>query len=80
MISDHGSSIEWLLLAEKEHTKASTLAPNQMLKHYTAAELNALCNIHTSMPADLQNWERMKDVGKEVLPNVRSIGSAALSR
>jgi hypothetical protein len=47
------------------------LEPNFRLKtkHYTATELNALCNFDTPMPADLQSWDRMKDVGREALPN-----------
>lgn len=70
MMSDHHSSNKQLLLAEKEHAEAVALVPNQMPKHYAAAELNALCNIDAPMPAEMLSWEQMKDIGKEALPNV----------
>jgi antitoxin component of MazEF toxin-antitoxin module len=34
-------------------------------KRYTAAELNAMCDPGAPMPADLEAWDAMPDVGLE---------------
>ncbi len=67
MMSDLNSSMKHLLLAEKAHAKAISLIAYQRPKCYAAAELNALCNLKVPMPADLQSWEEMADMGDEVL-------------
>lgn len=35
---------------------------------YTAAELMAECNLQAPMPHDMEEWDRMPDVGREVWP------------
>jgi hypothetical protein len=66
-MSDRKSSFEQSLLAEKIHTKAISLIAPRTPKRYTAAELNALCNLKAPMPSCLQSWEGMADIGDEML-------------
>lgn len=46
---------------------ASGLMIKAPRKRYTAAELNAMCNPAAPMPADLEAWDAMPDVGLEVV-------------
>jgi antitoxin ChpS len=43
------------------------LTPKAIKKRYTAAELNAQCDLKAPMPADLQDWDNAPIVGSEVL-------------
>ncbi|MFI4940650.1 MAG: AbrB/MazE/SpoVT family DNA-binding domain-containing protein [Burkholderiales bacterium] len=43
------------------------LIPKAPRKRYSAAELNAQCDLSAPMPADLQEWERAPHVGSETL-------------
>lgn len=45
---------------------AGSLIIKEKRKRYTAAELNALCDPDAVLPADLQGWDEMPDVGLEV--------------
>lgn len=44
---------------------ALLIQPKQNRKKYTAAQLNALCNLNAPMPSDLTQWEQVKPVGSE---------------
>jgi antitoxin ChpS len=41
------------------------IQPKRQSRKYTAAELNALCNLKAPMPDDLIAWDDMKPVGSE---------------
>ena len=43
------------------------IQPKRERRKYSAAELNALCNLKAPMPDDLVAWEAMKPVGSEAL-------------
>jgi antitoxin ChpS len=43
------------------------LRPKKISKKYTAAELNAQCNLKAPMPDDLLSWDSMQSVGSESL-------------
>ena len=44
-----------------------TMVPKASRKRYTAAELNAQCDLTAPMPTDLQDWDKAPSVGSEVL-------------
>ena len=50
----------------KTDGKRLVIAPRTR-KRYTAAELNAQCDLKAAMPDDLQEWERAPAVGSETL-------------
>lgn len=43
------------------------LRPKIGRKRYTAAELNAQCDLSAPMPADLLDWDKAPTVGSEAL-------------
>jgi antitoxin ChpS len=43
------------------------LTPKSARKRYTAAELNAQCDMTAPMPADLCDWDQAPRVGSEAL-------------
>ena len=43
------------------------LRPQPIRRKYTAAELNAQCNLKAAMPLDLVAWEKMQPTGNETL-------------
>ena len=44
-----------------------TLRPKVVRKRYTAAELNAQCDLTAAMPDDLQEWDSAPALGTEAL-------------
>ncbi len=44
-----------------------TLVPKTVRKRYTAAELNAQCDLTAAKPVDLQEWDNAPRVGSELL-------------
>ncbi len=41
------------------------IQPKAKRRKYTAAELNALCDLKAPMPRDLLDWNQMQPVGSE---------------
>ena len=41
------------------------IQPKVKRRKYTAAELNAQCNLKAPMPRDLRDWNEMRPVGSE---------------
>jgi antitoxin ChpS len=50
-----------------EETDGRLVVTPKLRRRYTAAELNAQCDLSAPLPADLQGWEIAPAVGSEAL-------------
>lgn len=62
LLKELGLSIGQAFDAEKENGRL-VLTPRR--RRYSAAELNAQCDLSAAMPPDLDGWDQMPDVGLE---------------
>ena len=57
---------QWMTL-RKTRSGSILLTPKVGKRKYSAAELNAQCNLKAAMPDDLLAWEQMMPAGNEAL-------------
>lgn len=67
LMRDLGLAAGQLMTLRKTPSGSILLTPKVEKRKYTAAELNAQCNLKAAMPDDLVGWEHMVSVGNEVL-------------
>lgn len=56
-----------VLIVDAKSDGSFTMTPKAIKKRYTAAELNAQCDLSAPMPTDLRDWDKAPSVGSEVL-------------
>ncbi|MCW5238422.1 AbrB/MazE/SpoVT family DNA-binding domain-containing protein [Verminephrobacter eiseniae] len=61
----HGVREGQTVVVEAADDGTITLQPKAIRKRYTAAQLNAQCDLKAAMPSDLVAWERAPAVGSE---------------
>ena len=67
LMRDLGLAAGQLMTLKKTSGGALLLTPKKPQRKYSAAELNAQCNLKAPMPDDLQAWEHMAPIGSEAL-------------
>ena len=67
LLRELGLSVGQSVIVRPNEDGSVLLQPKRAVKKYTAAELNALCDLTAPMPADLLAWDAMPAVGSEVL-------------
>lgn len=67
LMRDLGLAAGQLMTLKKTSGGALLLTPKTQRRKYSAAELNAHCNLKAPMPDDLVAWEQMTPVGNEAL-------------
>ncbi|MGB4115849.1 MAG: ChpB-ChpS toxin-antitoxin system antitoxin [Polaromonas sp.] len=67
LMRDLGLAAGQLMTLKKTSGGALLLTPKKTQRKYSAAELNAQCNLKATMPSDLMSWEDMAPVGNEAL-------------
>jgi antitoxin ChpS len=66
-LREHGVREGQTVVVEATEDGTITLQPKVIRKRYTAAELNAQCDLKAAMPSDLVDWEHAPAVGNEAL-------------
>lgn len=67
LMRDLGLAAGQLMTLRKTPSGSILLTPKVGKRKYSAAELNAQCNLKAPMPDDLVAWEQMVPVGSETL-------------
>ena len=67
LMRDLGLAAGQLMTLRKTPSGSILLTPKAGKRKYSAAELNAQCNLKAAMPDDLVAWERMQPMGNEAL-------------
>lgn len=67
LLRDLGWVAGQVLTLDKTPDGNLLLRPQRERRKYTAAELNAQCNLKAAMPPDLVSWEKMQPTGNETL-------------
>ena len=67
LMRDLGLAAGQLMTLRKTDSGSIVLTPKVGKRKYSAAELNAQCNLNAAMPSDLLAWEQMLPVGNEAL-------------
>lgn len=67
LMRDLGLAAGQLMTLRKTSSGAILLTPKAGKRKYSAAELNAQCNLKAPMPDDLVAWEQMLPIGNEAL-------------
>lgn len=67
LMRDLGLVAGQLMTLKKTSNGALLLTPKKERRKYSAAELNAQCNLKAPMPDDLMAWEHMRPMGSEAL-------------
>lgn len=66
-LREHGIGEGQIVSLDVKNDGTFILKPKNTRKHYTARQLNALCNFNAPMPEDIQDWENAPIVGSEAL-------------
>ena len=67
LMRDLGLAAGQLMTLRKTASGSILLTPKSSKRKYSAAELNAQCNLKAPMPNDLLAWEQMAPIGSEAL-------------
>jgi antitoxin ChpS len=67
LMRDLGLAAGQRMTLSKMPDGALLLTPKIERRKYSAADLNAQCNLKAPMPADLVAWEQLPPVGNEAL-------------
>ena len=67
LMRDLGLAAGQLMTLRKTSSGAILLTPKSGKRKYSAAELNAQCNLKAPMPDDLVAWGQMLPIGNEAL-------------
>ena len=67
LMRDLGLAAGQRMTLSKMPDGALLLTPKIERRKYSAADLNAKCNLKAPMPADLVSWEQLPPVGNEGL-------------
>ena len=67
LMRDLGLAVGQRMILRKMPDGALLLTPKIERRKYSAAELNAQCDLQASMPADLVAWEHLVPLGNEGL-------------
>ena len=67
LMRDLGLAAGQLMTLSKTRDGALLLTPKIERRKYSAAELNAQCDLKAPMPADLVAWEQLPPAGNEGL-------------
>lgn len=65
LMRDLGLAAGQLMTLRKTPGGSILLTPKVVKRKYSAAELNAQCDLKAPMPGDLVSWEDMAPVGSE---------------
>src|SRR6218665_1410487 len=74
-LREHGVREGQTVVVESADDVTITLQPKAIRKRYTAAQLNAQCDLKAAMPSDLVAWERAPGVGSEAPCHRRAVAS-----
>ena len=66
-LKEHGLSDGVVMDVQPQQDGSLLLRPMMQRKRYTAAELNAQCDLSAPYPDDLLEWENAPAVGSEAL-------------
>lgn len=66
-LREHGINEGQIASLDVKDNGTFLLKPKKTRKHYTAKQLNAMCNFNAPMPEDIEDWENAPIVGNEML-------------